>query len=135
MMFQITLCRFISDEKVARDIEGYGFKARRLVLSGGRSAFPGYLFTDPQFDVFYHPVDGVLGSLRHSDESLALVSAESIDQIQTHIFNLHTRPATEVVFQQCFSADRQLDFTDTPGTVLCENLVNIHRRHSYAVTA
>ena len=135
MFYQITLCRFISDEKVARDIEGYGFEARRLVLTGGKSAFPGYLFTDPQFDAFYHPVDGVLGALRHSNESLALVSAESLDIIQDHIFALHVKPATDVVFQHCFSADRALDFCDTPGTILCENLVNIHRRHRYAVTA
>lgn len=126
--YHIAVCYPGTDLEVEKDVLDFGFQVFRMTLPtpDRRSAFPGYMFVDPEMNPFIHSVDGIMDFLMLEDH-YASVTLEQLVEIQRHIDQMFVQPPTSTVFDEHFSANRPLDFFDTPGQILFEKSVNIHR--------
>lgn len=134
MEYHIAICYPGMDEKVMEGIHEYGFNTFQVTLPSTRSldqgvrvrAFPGYLFIDTRLNPYIHPVDGMMDILMQGAE-YAKVDKKSLLEIQWAVNQMAEHPDTGDVFERYFSGNREMDFFDTPGTVVIENTVNLYR--------
>lgn len=134
MEYHIAICYPGMDEKVMEGVHEYGFNTFQVTLPSTRSldqglrvrAFPGYLFIDTRLNPYIHPVDGMMDILMQGAE-YAKVDRRSLLEIQQAVNQMAEHPGTGDVFERYFSGNREMDFFDTPGTVIIENTVNMYR--------
>lgn len=143
MEYHIAICYPGMDEKVMEGVHEYGFNTFQVTLPSTRfldqgvrvRAFPGYLFIDTRLNPYIHPVDGMMDILMQGAE-YAKVDKQSLLDIQLAVNQMAERsdyeigrggPDTGDVFEKYFSGNREMDFFDTPGTVVIENTVNMYK--------